>query len=105
MLSYTINSLETEQQIQFVKDTFTSLLKEKLSLHTVFAPLFVQNTTGLNDDLNDTETSVSFQLKSTGVEYAIVHSLAKWKRKRLHELFIPIAKDVLILRQSAKPLS
>ncbi|MNU75280.1 Aspartate--ammonia ligase [compost metagenome] len=95
MLSYTINSLETEQQIQFVKDTFTSLLKEKLRLHPVFAPLFVQNTSGLNDDLNGIETSVSFQLKSTGAEYAIVHSLAKWKRKRLHELSIPLHEGIV----------
>lgn len=95
MLSYTINSLETEQQIQFVKDTFTSLLKEKLHLHRVFAPLFVQNATGLNDDLNGTETSVSFQLKSTGRQYAIVHSLAKWKRKRLYELSIPLYEGIV----------
>lgn len=81
--------LQAEQQILAIKEVFGQKLKEKLQLYEVFAPLFVKTATGLNDDLNGTERPISFKLKHTDEDYSIVHSLAKWKRKRLTQLDVP----------------
>ena len=75
--------LETQIAIKFLKDKFESLLAKKLSLVRVSAPLFVEESTGLNDNLSGKEESVSFYLQDKKIE--IVHSLAKWKRYALKE--------------------
>jgi aspartate--ammonia ligase len=81
-------ALFTEKQLLFVKETFLTLLKKHLHLHEVFAPLFLKESTGLNDDLNGVERKLQFQLKHQKDTYAIVQSLAKWKRKKLADLAI-----------------
>lgn len=78
-----MNLLETQIAIKFLKDKFESLLAKKLNLVRVSAPLFVEKSTGLNDDLNGKEESVSFYINDKKIE--IVHSLAKWKRFALKE--------------------
>ena len=80
--------LDTEIAIKYLKDQFESLLAKKLSLIRVSAPLFVEESTGLNDNLNGTEESVSFQIGEKKIE--IVHSLAKWKRYALKEYGFPL---------------
>ena len=45
--------------------------------------MFVDPATGLNDDLNGVERPVTFDLKETGKNAVVVHSLAKWKRMAL----------------------
>ena len=75
--------IETEVAIKFLKDKFESLLAKKLNLTRVSAPLFVEEATGLNDNLNGVEESVSFHVQDKKLE--IVHSLAKWKRYALKE--------------------
>ena len=48
------------------------------------APLFVEPSSGLNDNLNGVERPVSFDIRGIKGENAeIVHSLAKWKRYAL----------------------
>ena len=54
-----------------------------LHLKRVTAPLFVEPSTGLNDDLNGTERPVSFDIPAAGCDAQVVHSLAKWKRLAL----------------------
>ena len=54
-----------------------------LNLKRVSAPLFVDPNTGLNDDLSGVERPVQFDLKETGKNAVVVHSLAKWKRMAL----------------------
>jgi aspartate--ammonia ligase len=107
MLTYTpaavIDSLETEQQIRLIKETFLSGLKSALSLHEVFAPLFVKQSTGLNDDLNGTEQPVSFRLRHSAETYAIVHSLAKWKRQRIQQLSIPCGEGIVTRMLALRP--
>ena len=75
--------LQTQIAIKYLKDKFESLLAKKLQLTRVSAPLFVEESTGLNDNLNGVEESVSFYIKDKKIE--IVHSLAKWKRYALKE--------------------
>ena len=73
---------QTEYAIKKVKDFFERDLSTQLNLIRVSAPLFVETSSGLNDDLNGVERAVSFDLRS-GHDLAIVHSLAKWKRLAL----------------------
>ena len=73
---------ETENAIKKVKDFFERDLAIQLNLTRVSAPLFVESTSGLNDNLSGVERPVSFDLHS-GERFEIVHSLAKWKRMAL----------------------
>ncbi|HKM33949.1 MAG TPA: aspartate--ammonia ligase [Lachnospiraceae bacterium] len=75
---------DTQIAIKTVKDFFQTLLAERLHLLRVSAPLFVDPTSGLNDNLNGIERPVTFDIKEqNGREVEIVQSLAKWKRYAL----------------------
>ena len=76
---------QTELAIKKVKDFFERDLSTQLNLIRVSAPLFVDPQSGLNDDLNGVEQPVSFYASGIGVQCEIVHSLAKWKRLKLHK--------------------
>ena len=83
-----MNLLETQIAIKYLKDKFEDLLAKKLNLVRVSAPLFVEESTGLNDNLNGVEERVSFIVKDKKIE--IVQSLAKWKRFALKEYKFPV---------------
>ena len=70
--------IETQVAIKYLKDKFEEALAKKLNLVRVSAPLFVRKNTGLNDNLNGVEETVSFSVGGETIE--IVQSLAKWKR-------------------------
>ena len=74
---------DTQTAIGLLKRTFEERLCLALNLKRVSAPLFVDPATGLNDDLSGVERPVRFDLKETGKDAAVVHSLAKWKRMAL----------------------
>ncbi len=79
-----LNLYETQVAIKTIKDFFQTMLAERLQLLRVSAPLFVDPTSGLNDNLNGVERPVIFDIKyQDGREAEIVHSLAKWKRYAL----------------------
>ncbi len=79
-----LNIRETEVAIKEVKDHFERALAKALHLTRVSAPLFVNPSTGLNDNLNGVERPVSFGVREQNdAEFEIVHSLAKWKRLAL----------------------
>ena len=79
-----LNLHDTQIAIKTVKDSFQTLLAERLNLLRVSAPLFVDPAQGLNDNLNGYERPVSFGIKEQNEYQAeIVHSLAKWKRYAL----------------------
>ena len=75
---------ETQTAIGMLKRIFENKLCSALNLKRVSAPLFVDPDTGLNDDLNGVERPVRFDIKETGKDAVVVHSLAKWKRMALH---------------------
>ncbi len=83
MYTSTLNLLDTEIAIKFIKDTFEKDLAKALKLTRVSAPLFVQPETGLNDNLNGYERAVRFDVLNLKKEVEIVQSLAKWKRMAL----------------------
>ena len=74
---------ETQKAIGLIKRLFEDQLCGALHLERVSAPLFVDGSTGLNDDLNGVERPVSFDIPAVGGEGQVVHSLAKWKRLAL----------------------
>ena len=74
---------DTEIAIKLVKDFFEAELSRALNLTRVSAPIMVTPESGLNDNLNGVERPVSFDVKETGRQVEIVHSLAKWKRQAL----------------------
>ncbi len=80
-----LSLIQTEEAIKFVKDTFEKNLSSHLNLMRISAPLFVPLSSGLNDNLSGIERPVVFDIKETGVDVEIVHSLAKWKRMALHK--------------------
>ncbi len=80
-----LSTYDTQVAIGKIKTIFEKKLSTALNLKRVSAPLFVFAQTGLNDDLNGVERAVTFEIKETGSEVQIVHSLAKWKRMALHK--------------------
>ena len=58
-----LNLYDTQTAIKTVKDFFQNLLAERLNLMRVSAPLFVDPSSGLNDNLNGVERPVSFDIK------------------------------------------
>lgn len=79
-----LNLYDTQKAIGLLKRLFEDTLGGALHLRRVSAPLFVEASTGLNDDLNGIERAVSFDIPAAGREAQVVHSLAKWKRMALH---------------------
>ncbi len=84
-----LNLLDTEIAIKFVKDEFEKELSKALNLTRVSAPLFVEPSTGLNDNLNGVERAVKFDVLTLKKEVEIVQSLAKWKRNALAKYAFP----------------
>ena len=79
-----LNLYDTQKAIGLLKRLFEDDLGGSLNLRRVSAPLFVEASTGLNDDLNGVERPVSFDVPDAGRDAQVVHSLAKWKRMALH---------------------
>ena len=71
---------DTQKAVGLIKQVFEHKLCAAIHLKRVTAPLFVNSTLGLNDDLNGVERPVSFDVPALQYEAQVVHSLAKWKR-------------------------
>ena len=75
---------QTQEAIKYIRDTFQKEFGRALMLERISAPLFVQKSSGLNDNLNGVEKPVSFQINCfENDDIEVVHSLAKWKRMAL----------------------
>ena len=78
-----LSTYEMQRAIEFIKSNFQVNLGQALNLRRVSAPLFVEENSGLNDNLNGVERPVSFDIPDVGANGQVVHSLAKWKRLAL----------------------
>lgn len=77
---------QTQEAIKYIRDTFQKEFGREMNLERISAPLFVEKSSGLNDDLNGVERPVSFDIAGIGDETVeVVQSLAKWKRMALHK--------------------
>ena len=83
-----LSYLETIKMISEVKKTFESQIEKRLGLTKVGSPLFVKESSGLQDDLTGKEEAVGFIKEDE--KFEIVHSLAKWKREALGKYEFPV---------------
>ena len=75
---------ETQEAIKFIRDLFQKEFGRQMNLERVSAPLFVEKSSGLNDNLSGVERPVRFDIKDIQREdIEVVQSLAKWKRMAL----------------------
>ncbi|MDD5939056.1 MAG: aspartate--ammonia ligase [Clostridiales bacterium] len=89
-----LNLYDTQKAIGLLKRLFEDTLAGALNLRRVSAPLFVEASTGLNDDLNGVERPVSFDVPCAGKEAQVVHSLAKWKRMALYRYHFSVGEGL-----------
>ena len=68
---------ELQRAIEFIKSNFQTNLSNALNLRRVSAPLFVEEASGLNDNLNGYERPVSFAIPDVGAEAQVDHALPK----------------------------
>ena len=85
---------ELQRAIAFIKSNFQVNLGNALNLRRVSAPLFVDENSGLNDNLNGVERPVSFDIPDVGINAQVVHSLAKWKRLALKRYEFNVGKGL-----------
>lgn len=75
---------ETQEVIRYIRETFQDEFGKEMGLNRVSAPMYVEKSSGINDNLNGYEKPVSFTMKDMpGETIEVVHSLAKWKRMAL----------------------
>ena len=86
---------EMQRAIEFIKSNFQTNLSNALNLRRVSAPLFVEENSGLNDNLNGVERPVSFDIPDVGANGQVVHSLAKWKRLALKRYEFNVGKGLV----------
>ena len=74
---------DTQKAISLLHRLFEDRLGALLNLYRVSAPLFVDEASGLNDNLNGYERPVDFDILHSNHRAQVVQSLAKWKRLAL----------------------
>lgn len=74
---------DTQKAISLLKRLFEDRLGALLNLYRVSAPLFVEESSGLNDNLSGVERPVGFDILRSDKHAEVVQSLAKWKRLAL----------------------
>ena len=85
---------EMQRAIEFIKSNYQVNLGQALNLRRVSAPMFVDENSGLNDNLNGVERPVTFDIPDAGTNAQVVHSLAKWKRLALKNYGFNVGKGL-----------
>ena len=89
-----LDDYDMQRAIESVKSVFQKEFAEALNLKRVSAPLFVTESSGLNDNLTGSERPVSFDIPAVGKDAQIVQSLAKWKRLALKRYNFTVGKGL-----------
>ena len=90
-----LNLYDTQRAIERIKFIFAAKLCAALHLVRVTAPLVVDPTTGINDNLNGVERPVGFDVPAVGKDGEVVQSLAKWKRYALKRYDFNVGKGIV----------
>ena len=102
-----LNLYDTQKAIGLLKRLFEDHLGGALRLRRVSAPLFVEASSGLNDDLNGVERPVSFDIPFAARAAQVVHSLATWKRMALYRYQFSVGEglytDMNAIRRDEEP--
>ena len=76
--------IHQQEEISFVKNTFTQYLQDKLEIVEVQGPILSRVGDGMQDNLSGIEHPVEVHVKLIPeATYEVVHSLAKWNRHSL----------------------
>ena len=86
---------DTQRAIERIKHVFLAKLCAALHLVRVTAPLVVDPSNGLKDNLNGVERPVGFDVPAVGADAEVVHSLAKWKRFALKRYDLHVGKGIV----------
>ena len=99
-----LDTRQTEEAINLIKDFFQRQLANELKLHRVTAPIIVPRGIGVNDDLSGIQKPVHFKAKDIpGLDIEIVQSLAKWKRLMLADYDIPCGYGIYTDMNAIRP--
>ncbi len=93
-----------QQEISFVKNTFTQNLIEQLDIIEVQGPILSEVGNGMQDNLSGIEKAVQVNVKCIpGTVYEVVHSLAKWKRHTLARFGFQEGEGLFVHMKALRP--
>lgn len=93
-----------QQEISFVKNTFTQNLIEQLGIIEVQGPILSQVGNGMQDNLSGVEKAVQVNVKQIpNAVFEVVHSLAKWKRHTLARFHFKEGEGLFVHMKALRP--
>ncbi|MGT2929915.1 aspartate--ammonia ligase [Streptococcus dentasini] len=96
--------IHQQQEISFVKNTFTQYLIDKLDIVEVQGPILSRVGDGMQDNLSGVENPVRVNvLKIPDETYEVVHSLAKWKRHTLARFGFNEGEGLFVHMKALRP--
>mgnify|MGYP000213855023 CR=1 FL=1 len=96
--------IHQQEEISFVKNTFTQYLKDKLEVVEVQGPILSRVGDGMQDNLSGIEHPVSVKVKLIPEHtYEVVHSLAKWKRHTLARFGFNEGEGLFVHMKALRP--
>jgi aspartate--ammonia ligase len=103
-----LNLYDTQLAIGSLKSVFEANMIQRLKVHRVSAPLFVDAESSVNDSkFGGLTPPVTFQIPSIGATAEVVQSLDKWKRYALYRYNFPQGEglylDMNAIRWNEKP--
>lgn len=96
--------IHQQEEISFVKNTFTQYLKDKLEVVEVQGPILSRVGDGMQDNLSGVENAVKVNVKLIpDASYEVVHSLAKWKRHTLARFGFNEGEGLFVHMKALRP--
>ncbi len=95
---------QTQVGIKIIKDNFEKTLAKSLNLQRVSAPIIVESSQGINDDLGIKNSALEFFVNSLDKKVEIVQSLAKWKRIALMKYQYPKYRGIYTDMNAIRPM-
>lgn len=96
--------IHQQEEISFVKNTFTQYLKDKLQIVEVQGPILSRVGDGMQDNLSGVEHAVTVNVKLIpDATYEVVHSLAKWKRHTLARFGFNEGEGLFVHMKALRP--
>lgn len=96
--------IHQQEEISFVKNTFTQYLIAKLDVVEVQGPILSRVGDGIQDNLSGIENPVSVNvLKIPEAKFEVVHSLAKWKRHTLARFGFNEGEGLVVNMKALRP--
>ena len=96
--------ISQQNEISFVKNTFTQYLIDKLGIIEVQGPILSEVGNGMQDNLSGIEKAVQVHVKCIpDATYEVVHSLAKWKRHTLARFGFQEGEGLFVHMKALRP--